>query len=139
MVKVGHESTFQAQHRGPGASRCKGSVTQTCVLRQRPDWSGALDADVSMAIVHALGLLCAHALYWLRMHGENRQHSIRTGPAGTVIGAGHQIHTTVLWAITQVCLLIAGLFQPAVDGHLTRDVCFSPNVLNSFQLQTYVL
>ena len=56
-----------------------------------------------MAIVHALGLLCAHALYWLRMHGENRQHSIRTGPAGTVIGTGHQIHTTVFWAITQVC------------------------------------
>ena len=61
-----------------------------------------LRADVSLAIVHALGLLCAHALYWLRMHGENRQHSIRTGPAGTVIGAGHQIHSTIFWAITQV-------------------------------------
>ncbi len=58
-----------------------------------------------MAIVHALGLLCAHALYWLRMHGENRQHSIRTGPAGTVIGtAGQQIHTTVFWAVTQVSM-----------------------------------
>lgn len=68
-----------------------------------------MHADVSMAIVHALGLLCAHALYWLRMHGENRQHSIRTGPAGT---AGQQIHTTVFWAVTQVCPFISCVSAP---------------------------
>ena len=53
-------------------------------------------------MAHALALLCAHALHWLRMRGEHRQHSIRTGPAGTAVGTG--IHTTVFWAVTQVPL-----------------------------------
>ena len=59
-------------------------------------------ADVSLAVAHALALLCAHALHWLRMRGEHRQHSIRTGPAGTAIGTG--VHTTVFWAVMQVPL-----------------------------------
>lgn len=63
-------------------------------------------ADVTAAAVHALGLLCAHALYWLRMHAENRQHSIRTGPTGTAVGASEEasFQSSLVWAIMQVSL-----------------------------------
>jgi hypothetical protein len=44
--------------------------------------------------------MCAHVLYWLRMHAENRQHGIRTGPAGT--SAEAHVRSTIVWAILQV-------------------------------------
>ncbi len=54
--------------------------------------------------MHALGLLCGHALYWMRMHAENRQHSIRTGPGGTAVGTSAEasLHRNLVWAIMQV-------------------------------------
>jgi hypothetical protein len=62
-------------------------------------------ADVTAAAWHALGLLVAHALYQVRMHAEQRAHVIRTGPAGTVLGAPGAAGngTLVLWAALQVC------------------------------------
>ena len=61
-------------------------------------------ADVTAAAMHALCLLCGHALYWVRMHAEHRQHSIRTGPGGTAVGTSAEVslHGNLVWAIMQV-------------------------------------
>ena len=59
---------------------------------------------MNAAVVHALGLLCAHALHYLAMLGENRQHSMRISPKGTLGGAlaeGHAMRGTMLWAVLQ--------------------------------------
>ena len=61
-------------------------------------------ADVTAAAVHALCLLCGHALYWVRMHAEHRQHSIRTGLGGTAAGTSAEapLRGNLVWAIMQV-------------------------------------
>ncbi|KAK9804819.1 hypothetical protein WJX72_007243 [[Myrmecia] bisecta] len=53
---------------------------------------------VNAAIIHALGLLAAHAVYSLRMHTEHREHMIRTGPKATAIGALDNASTGTLRA-----------------------------------------
>eukprot|EP00884_Botryococcus_braunii_P016789 jgi/Botrbrau1/3794/Bobra.0183s0027.1 len=66
---------------------------------------------VNAAVLHALGLLGAHALYLLRMHSEQRSHTVRTGLSGTA--GSHQF----LWAALQtVCTAVTlpiaiGLFM----------------------------
>ena len=63
-------------------------------------------ADANAAVLHALGLLCAHALHYLAMLAENRQHAIRTvGPKGVLSGSlmeAEGTRGTMLWAVLQV-------------------------------------
>ena len=66
--------------------------------------------DVNAAVVHALGLLCAHALHYMAMLGENRRHAIRTvGPKGGALGGALSVEAdavkgNVVWAVLQVLL-----------------------------------
>ncbi len=49
----------------------------------------------------------------MRMHAENRQHSIRTGPGGTAVGTSAEAspHRNLVWAIMQVSTLVPSAFQ----------------------------
>ena len=80
-------------------------------------------ADVNAAVVHALGLLCGHALHALTLLGEHRPHALRMGVArGASLGGSSALlasgrgnasvaaraggggggHGVVLWAVAQV-------------------------------------
>ena len=85
-------------------------------------------ADVNAAVVHALGLLCGHALHALALLGEHRPHALRMGVArGASLGSSVTIvygggnasaaarpggvnggHGMVLWAVAQVWAVPAG-------------------------------
>ena len=54
-------------------------------------------ADVNAAIIHAFGLLVAHAIHAMALHAEKRGHSLKTGP-----GIAHSLKATVFWAGVQV-------------------------------------
>ncbi|BDA49409.1 Palmitoyltransferase PFA4 [Coccomyxa sp. Obi] len=116
------------RHKPPRAHHCR--VCRRCVLRMdhHCPWINNCVGHanykafmlfliyITAAAVHALGLLCGHALYWMRMHAENRQHSIRTGPGGTAVGTSAEasLHRSLVWAIMQtVC---TGISLPLTIG-----------------------
>lgn len=61
-------------------------------------------ADVNAAVLHAMGLLLAHAAHMFGSHSDQRKHPLRSGPDGIILHATFTPHakTGVFWATMQV-------------------------------------